>query len=489
MQKKNIVLAILIAQAISAAACQACLDTVKSVIRKNLYSEQNIGIFLKDITTDSLLVSLNHTTLFNPASVIKMLTALAATDMLGQNYLFKTKIYHDGFFSKDSGIVRGNLYIRGGGDPCLLVEKIWLLAQHLTYCGIREITKDLILDDSFFDTATVGPGYGQEKSSRAYEAPVSSLSANFNTIVVHVAPGAAVGSCVVVTPFPNMENYIVNSTATTAKSNLSSGLDVRTDFVDGKTTIAVSGTMGVDAEPKFIYRRINSPWQHFGQMLVTFLKQSGIVLHGRVVRRVTPDSLKTRKPFYIFTSGTLQDAIRNMFKFSSNFTAEMVFKTLSAEQDSGGGSWQRSANLVNAWWHNSGLDRISASLGDTTMPLIGNGSGMGDVNKLSCAHICALLVYAYNKKSITPDFQSALSVADVDGTLKSRFNNSRLQGIVRAKTGTIIDCGVSDLAGYIFLQRKVYLFAICINDMKHTYASHCALQEKILEAVFPEALK
>ena len=110
---------------------------------------------------------------------------------------------------------------------------------------------------------------------------------------------------------------------------------------------------------------------------------------------------------------------------------------------------------------------------------------MGGDNRVSPANVIALLEYVWQQKRYKPEFIYALSIAGVDGTLEERFEKSHLKGIMRAKTGTLNDRGVSNLAGYIFLPKKTYAFAILVNFKEKSQVSHWSIQQKILETVVP----
>jgi D-alanyl-D-alanine carboxypeptidase/D-alanyl-D-alanine-endopeptidase (penicillin-binding protein 4) len=84
----------------------------------------------------------------NPASTMKLVTTYAALEMLGPNHQWKTEFYTDGTLS--GGILNGNLYLKGGGDPKLNMEKLWLLMRDLRANGVHQVTGDLVLDRSFF---------------------------------------------------------------------------------------------------------------------------------------------------------------------------------------------------------------------------------------------------------------------------------------------------------------------------------------------------
>ena len=141
-------------------------DKLKSLLLKNRYPLSNVGVMLKNLDKDSVVVSLNNDAPFNPASVAKLLTAAMAFDKLGAGYTYKTRVYMDGTFNADSGICNGNLYIKGSGDPSMVIERMWLFVQYLyRFGGIKSITGDIILDDSFFDTVSIGPCFEEDSSS------------------------------------------------------------------------------------------------------------------------------------------------------------------------------------------------------------------------------------------------------------------------------------------------------------------------------------
>ncbi|KHL71520.1 D-alanyl-D-alanine carboxypeptidase, partial [Pseudomonas putida] len=84
----------------------------------------------------------------NPASTMKLVTTYAALELLGPTFQWKTEFYTDGTLS--NGVLNGNLYLKGGGDPKLNMEKLWLLMRDLRANGVRTITGDLVLDRSHF---------------------------------------------------------------------------------------------------------------------------------------------------------------------------------------------------------------------------------------------------------------------------------------------------------------------------------------------------
>jgi len=65
----------------------------------------------------------------NPASVMKLVTTVAALDVLGPAYTWRTAVYTDG--PVRDGVLAGSLYLRGEGDPKLVTERLWLLLRRV----------------------------------------------------------------------------------------------------------------------------------------------------------------------------------------------------------------------------------------------------------------------------------------------------------------------------------------------------------------------
>jgi len=455
-------------------------DKLKSLLIKNHYPLSNVGVMLKNIDRDSVVVSLNADAPFNPASVAKLLTAAMAFDKLGTGYTYKTLVYMDGTFNADSGICNGNLYIKGSGDPSIVIERMWLFVQYLyRFGGIKRITGDIILDDSFFDTVSVGPCFEEDSSkSNPYTALVGALSANFNSVVVCEKPGSKVGSPVKVDVFPTLPLFDVVCRATTGDDRKTSSNTITTERNADRTRIMVNGSMAMDAQPYYIPRKLWQTWGNFGSIVKLFLDENKIFLKGAIRRGLVPEAIKSGpRPFYVYESPPLGDIVNGMLKFSNNYYAEMLFKTISGVQDSGGGSWEKSSRIAAVWWKEKGLPGT---------PVIKNGSGMGNCNRISATQLVALLQYVWNQKVFLPEYLNSFPNAGVDGTLVSRFRESRLKGYVRGKTGTLNDFGVSSLSGYVLLPRGNYAFTILFNSMNSKYPYvNWEMQQKILEMIVP----
>ncbi|MCC7144161.1 MAG: D-alanyl-D-alanine carboxypeptidase [Candidatus Eisenbacteria bacterium] len=152
-----------------------------------------------------------------PASVTKLVTTSAALEAWGPRHLFHTQVWSDGRIRR--GVLDGNLIVRGGGDPFLVTERLWLLAHELQLKGVTEVTGRLVIDlGAFVPEAADTARLQREDSDRPYAAGLSPLTVNFNAITVRVEPGAGPGEAAFVgfDPFPCAYLRLVNRVRTGA---------------------------------------------------------------------------------------------------------------------------------------------------------------------------------------------------------------------------------------------------------------------------------
>jgi D-alanyl-D-alanine carboxypeptidase/D-alanyl-D-alanine-endopeptidase (penicillin-binding protein 4) len=137
-------------------ALPVCADPINTSLSPNVEKALKASK-LQDNALSLVMIPLNGPgtpTIFNadvsvnPASTMKLVTTYAALEMLGPNHQWKTEFYTDGTLS--GGILNGNLYLKGGGDPKLNMEKLWLLMRDLRANGVTQVTGDLVLDKNFF---------------------------------------------------------------------------------------------------------------------------------------------------------------------------------------------------------------------------------------------------------------------------------------------------------------------------------------------------
>ena len=122
---------------------------VQQALKTNKLQDDALSLVLLPLTGPGVPTVFNADVSMNPASTMKLVTTYAALEMLGPTHQWKTEFYTDG--TLNNGILQGNLYLKGGGDPKLNMEKLWLLMRDLRANGVQQITGDLVLDRNFFE--------------------------------------------------------------------------------------------------------------------------------------------------------------------------------------------------------------------------------------------------------------------------------------------------------------------------------------------------
>jgi len=125
----------------------------------------------------------------NPASVMKLVTTFAALDTLGPTYSWATPVYVEG--TARNGTLYGNVYIKGQGDPKLVMERLWLLLRRLQGLDIKTIAGDIVLDRSAFEVAAPDPGEFDGERLRPYNAAPDALLLNYKSVVMTFVPDRA----------------------------------------------------------------------------------------------------------------------------------------------------------------------------------------------------------------------------------------------------------------------------------------------------------
>src|SRR5882672_9546093 len=124
------------------------------------------AVVVKPLDGGALAWTANAGKPMNPASTMKLVTTYSALHLLGPAFTFRTEVFADGPMNGD--VLRGELYVRGGGDPKLVIEDLWLLVNRLRGFGIRELRGDLVLDKTIFEPLAHDPGEFDGEEGRAY---------------------------------------------------------------------------------------------------------------------------------------------------------------------------------------------------------------------------------------------------------------------------------------------------------------------------------
>ncbi len=436
---------------------------IDKLIQSKALKQADVAIEVYSISRGERIYSHNAEKALMPASNMKLLTTATALKQLGAGYSFPTLVAADTGLRQ--GIVAGNLYIKGFGDPFLVYEEMWKLTHHLAMMGLSEVKGDVVADDSYFDDQRWGADW-KISGNRWYEAQIGALSFNFNTIEVNVMPGEASGKPLIAWLNP-ATSYVklVNRGSTVAKGNRRPGVDQVLE--NGQHKIIVSGNMGLSAKTRTAWRTVRNPTLYTATVFRDYLQQEGVKIDGTVRSGKVPT---TAHELYTHKSKPLALVIRGLNKMSNNFTAEQILKTIGAEEKGSPGTAEKGLEVVRSFLSTIGVSEQGLRLVD--------GSGLSRGNRLTPKAIIQVLVYMYNDFSLRPEYLASLAVAGVDGTMGDRLNNSSAKGMLRAKTGRIH--GVAALSGYIATKEgEILAFSMLMNNFKTGIENVQKLQDRI----------
>ncbi len=441
-------------------------SSVAKIFQNPGISNSNSSINIISLKTGSPIYQFNITKPLLPASNLKLITSAASLALLKPEHKFKTVIYGDAFVT--GGKLNGNLYLKGYGDPDLTTERLWRMVRKLKNTGIKEITGDLIADESFFDSKEIGEGWKTQRyGDSAYSARISALSINRNTVDVWLRSGDKIGSKAIVTLDPENEFFEVNNQTVTG-GGYSNLIISRAPSNEGKNKLFIKGGVPFGSHSEVNKINLDNPALYTGYVLAQILKNEGIAIRGQVKKGITPGSVVE---LFSSNSRTLSAIIYDFNKHSVNLIGEILLKYLGATFRNIPGSSQKGSDVIKKDF----LEKLVKA--DTANFNMVDGSGLSPLNKITTDHFVKVLKYMYENFSLQSDYLASLPVSGADGTLKRRTKHTSGERKFRAKTGFIN--GVSCLSGYtVSKDGEPIAFSIMMNNFNN-FGAALSIQDNI----------
>lgn len=418
-------------------------SSVDSLLGKGAMANSSTAVMVYDLTAGKEIYSHDAGKLLRPASILKIITAVTAADVIGPSTdCFRTSLFvpsHDA-----SGTVTGNVYVKGGFDPEFMDEDMDRLVDYVVNSGVRRIDGMVIGDVSMTDSLYWGEGWCWDDAPSSFQPYMSPLLYEKGRVKVTVYPLAS-GKGVKV--FPESSFYTVSDLRRTPPYNRKRA-GVTRNWMDGDNELLVTGDVS------YAYTREISMYRSqdfFMQTLVDRLRTAGVAVDGYSFGTVPSDM-----PESFAVTHKLNDALHEMLKESDNLSADATLFQLGKVA---GFSYMDRKDCIKTV--KKMIDRLGWDASDYK---IVDGNGISLYNYVSAELLMSFLKYAYQHKDVWSGIYNNLPVSGRDGTLKHRMGDGHLLGKVRAKTGTV--SGVSSLAGYVnAASGHVYAFVIISNGI------------------------
>ncbi len=439
---------------------------IDSLLASPLFNETQAAVKIASLTKNRVIYDRNSDLLLNPASNMKLLTTATALTILRPNFTFKTCLLTDSATVHDS-VVSGDLYLKGGGDPDLIVEDLQDLIDQLQVDGIVHITGNLVADASALDSLPRGKGWMWDDDPDDYAAHLSALTLDDNCVNVIAKPSDEIPDRVKIFIFPQTDYVSVENNGVTGDSSQTGNLKISRKWMTCQNVITVQDTLPANAPPYQITLNIEDPTLYAATLFNEILKKNGIKIDGRILKGTSPCSAETLAAHY---SKPLRDVVENTNKISDNLSAELLLKTVGAVTQGPPGTAPKGLQAVRQFLQKTGTDSTSYYVVD--------GSGVSRYDVINANLIVRLLRYMYNDFTVSSEYLTSLPIAGVDGTIQNRMVGTAAQGKLRAKTGSLQ--GVSSLSGYVLTQDgDVLAFSILMQNFVGSATPYRTAQDSI----------
>lgn len=417
-------------------------DAVRQALKQASIPETAIGIYVKEVSGKQPVLAVNSDTAMNPASVMKLVTTYAGLELLGPAYSWRTEIYALGKI-KD-GVLRGDLAIKGYGDPNLNLENFWLLVRQIRQTGLKEITGDLLLDNSYYNVAEGDPGAFDGNRYKTYNVFPEAMLVNYRTSALHLIPQAENNTVRIVVD-PASELLDLKNNLKLIRGNCGDWsnqlhVEVREQQGDnGRITVILSGNYAMQCGQNTYHLSLHQNSAYVHDLFKKLWRQQGGSFSGSVRNGVVPNGIA---PLKVHHSPPLAQIIRGINKFSNNVAARQLYLALGETMMPSNGhtsvSLEQSDQAIRRW-----LLAKRLSFPELIME---NGSGLSRQERISASQMGELLVAAFHSQ-VMPEFISSLAIAGMDGTMRNRFRGTLVAGRAHMKTGTLNE--VTAIAGYL----------------------------------------
>jgi D-alanyl-D-alanine carboxypeptidase/D-alanyl-D-alanine-endopeptidase (penicillin-binding protein 4) len=451
-------------------------DALRDILGGRTLGHTRVGMRVASVATGRLFYARHADALMDPASNQKVLATTAALMRLGADWTYRTEL--SSIEPSPDGVIAGNLYLRGNGDPSLRAVDLSGWAAELRRRGITAIEGGVIADTRRLgdEGATAGGLRDEEITGSSPPAP---LVVDRGVTLVRVHPGASAGAPAVVltnppsapaVPAPGAAEpgapsagggaegehspsgfTIINRAVT--KDGGRTRVTVQVGVSGGTMRIEVSGRIALGAGGVSFRRRVPHPGLHAAILLRAALLSEGI----RVRDAAGIGGAPTGAGFALVNrSPPLSTLLRRINKDSDNDQAEHVLQTVGAEERGGPPTTEKGLGV---------LREVIGSLGlKPTDYVPKNGSGLGHANRITPAAMTELLTALYFDPRVGPDILQSLSVGGVDGTTRNRFKGTLAAHRVRVKTGTL--SGKSCLSGLVGDGDEVLVFSMMMQGFR-----------------------
>lgn len=447
-----------------------------------VFSHASVSITLRD-ENGSIIGGKNSETALPTASTAKLFSTASALEILGPDYKAKTRIYIDGVISED-GILNGNVWIRGGGDPTLGSKyfgkeedrlkflKDWITA--LKNKGVKKINGAVIADASEFGYISAPDAWAWNDMGNYYGASPSGLTFADNTLEYHFKTSNYQGGKTEITRIsPEINGLQIINQVTSENIKFDNCYVYGAPF---STVRIATGSLPMGRSNFVVKGSLPDPELSLGELLYDELLVYGITTSEPVKsRRQYPEMKVDYNKLTLVhteTGRSIQEIITLTNHKSINLYAEHLLCLIAYEKGKTGSVNEGVKYCMDYWKGKINTEGLYLT----------DGSGLSRSNGISSSHLSELVYYMNSKSRYKDQFYASLPISGESGTLKSLCNGQKAHGKFHAKSGTMNR--IKSYAGYIeSASGKQYSFAIIVNNFEGSVSGVKSKMEVLLNNI------
>ncbi|MFC3607077.1 D-alanyl-D-alanine carboxypeptidase/D-alanyl-D-alanine endopeptidase [Stutzerimonas tarimensis] len=407
---------------------------VEQALKSNKLGADTLSVVMLPLNGEGAATLVNADVSVNPASTMKLVTTYAALELLGPNHQWKTEFFTDGTL-KD-GVLQGNLYLKGGGDPKLNMEKLWLLLRDLRANGVVQVKGDLVLDRSHFIQPDL-PAFDDDggDQNRPFLVEPDSLLVNLKALRFVTRNDGGKVSVAVEPPLDRVR--IDNRVQALPAAKCPGWPDLHYNpIADSQgVTVVITGKLHAGCNGQTYLALLDHPDYAAGTVRSLWKELGGSITGGDRVGSVPSDARLLAHAL----SPDLTEIIRDINKYSNNTMARQLFLSLGAAHRLPGDAddAQAAQRVIRQWLASKGIAAPNL--------VMENGSGLSRQERITAREMAAMLQAAW-RSPYAAEFISSMPLAAMDGTMRKRLRETPVAGNAHIKTGTLKD--VRAIAGY-----------------------------------------
>ncbi|MBU6467708.1 MAG: D-alanyl-D-alanine carboxypeptidase/D-alanyl-D-alanine-endopeptidase [Betaproteobacteria bacterium] len=410
---------------------------------------RHVGVVIQKVSSVSPIVALNNQTSYEPASVIKIVTAYSSLSILGPDYTWLTSI--KGHFD-ESGTTIGDVVVEAQGDPFLTLEEWIGLWRKLYLLGVHNINGNVLIDNNRYQIDYPDPDIFDHQGDRVYNLIPYPLTIDFDRLAINITPVNK--TLQLSTNYKwkkiNLINNLISEDLPCQK-NPEKNVVVTTSHQQEQTMISVSGRWPISCGVGQLSRRILPNQAIIEQTIRQTWQELGGSFSGKVLFNQKHEEL----PLLVsHESLPLFMLIPLMDKYSNNVIARMLYLNTGNTDATKKTSYQQSEAKVMQFLQDKGINIKGLTLK--------NGSGLSREARITPDFLNNLLQTIW-RDPLGHEVVTSFPLIGSEGTLRQIEVDSAENKKMYLKTGTLKE--VKSIAGFVQTKKGDWYSIVClIND-------------------------